>query len=56
LEGSSKEGQPYFLNGIFTDMTAMWKSFERINGIVAGDFTKVIPGHKPLVIKKERYL
>jgi len=31
---------------------AMWKSFERIDQIVGGDFTKVIPGHEPLVIKK----
>jgi N-acyl homoserine lactone hydrolase len=55
LEGARKEGHPYFLTGIFTDMMAMWKSFERIDEIVRGDFTKVIPGHEPLVIKKERY-
>jgi hypothetical protein len=36
-------------------MEAMWKSFERINEIVKGDFSKVIPGHEPLVFKKERY-
>ena len=55
LEGARKEGQPYFVTGIFTDMMAMWKSFERIEEIVGGDFTKVLPSHEPLVIKKERY-
>ena len=55
LEGAPKDGQRYFLTGIFTDMMAMWKSFERIDGIVEGDFSRVIPGHEPLVIRKERY-
>ena len=55
LEGSVKERQPYLMSGIYTDMLAMWKSFELIDNIVGHDFSKVIPGHDPLVFKKERY-
>ena len=55
LEGSVKERQPYLMSGIYTDMLAMWKSFELIDEIVGHDFSKVIPGHDPMVFKKERY-
>ena len=55
LEGSVQERQPYLMSGIYTDMQAMWKSFELIDDIVGHDFYKVIPGHDPLVLKKERY-
>ncbi len=55
LEGSAKERQPYLMSGIYTDMLGMWKSFELIDEIVGHDFSKVIPGHDPMVFKKERY-
>lgn len=55
LKGAPEERQPYLMTGIYTDMMAMWKSFERIDEIVGGDLTKVIPGHEPLVFQKERY-
>ncbi|MFH1625494.1 MAG: N-acyl homoserine lactonase family protein [Pseudomonadota bacterium] len=55
LEGAPQERQPYLAIGIYTDMQAMWKSFELIDEIVGGDYSKVIPGHDPLVFKKERY-
>jgi len=43
------------LTGIYTDMLAMWKSFERIDEIIGHDLSKVIAGHDPLVFQKERY-
>jgi glyoxylase-like metal-dependent hydrolase (beta-lactamase superfamily II) len=55
LKGSPKEGLPYLISGIYTDMIAMWKSFELIDEIVEHDFLRVIPGHDPLVFEKERY-
>ncbi len=55
LEGAPKEKLPYLMGGIFTNMLAMWKSFELIDEIVEGDYSKVIPGHDPLVFKKKRY-
>jgi N-acyl homoserine lactone hydrolase len=55
LEGSPEEGQPYLMSGIYTDMIAMWKSFEIIDEIVGHDFSKVIPAADPLVFKRERY-
>jgi len=55
LNGSPKEGLPYLMSGIYTDMVAMWKSFEIIDKIVEHDFLKVIPGHEVQVFQKERY-
>jgi glyoxylase-like metal-dependent hydrolase (beta-lactamase superfamily II) len=55
LEGAPKESLPYLMSGIYTDMEAMWKSFERIDEIVKGDYHKVIPGHEKGVFQKERY-
>ena len=55
MEGAREEGQPYFVPGIFTDLIGTWKSLERIDEIVDGDFTKILPAHDPLVLKKERY-
>jgi len=55
LEGSYKERQPYLMSGIYMDMEAMWKSFEFIDEIVGHDFSKVIPGHEPLVFQKDRF-
>lgn len=55
LKGAPEEHQPYLMTGIYTDLIAMWKSFERIDEIVEGDFSRVIPGHDPLVFQKERY-
>ncbi len=55
LKGSPKERQPYLMNGSFTDLKAMLQSFEVIDDIVRGDFSRVIPGHDPLVFEKERY-
>jgi glyoxylase-like metal-dependent hydrolase (beta-lactamase superfamily II) len=55
LEGSPEERQPYLMSGIYMDMEAMWKSFELIDEIVGHDFSKVIPGHEPLVFQKERF-
>lgn len=55
LEGAPGERQPYLLSGVYTDMIAMWESYELIDNIVGGDYSKVIPGHDPLVFKKERY-
>jgi glyoxylase-like metal-dependent hydrolase (beta-lactamase superfamily II) len=55
LEGAPEEGLPYLVSSIFTDMRAMWKSFERIDEIVGGDLTRVIPGHDPRIFQKQRY-
>jgi N-acyl homoserine lactone hydrolase len=55
LEGAPKEGQSYLMSGIYTDMEAMWKSFEYVDEIVKGDYSKVIPGHDSRVFNKERY-
>ena len=55
LKGDPQERLPYLMIGIYTDMQAMWKSFERIDAIVKGDYTKVIAGHDPRVLDKERY-
>ena len=55
LEGAPEERLPFLMSGIYTDMLAMWKSFELIDGIVKGDYSKVIPGHDSLVFQKERY-
>ena len=55
LEGEPKERQPYLMTGVYTDMMAMWKSFERIDEIVGKVYSRVIVGHDPLVFKKERY-
>jgi len=55
LKGAPDEHQPYLMTGIYTDMIAMWKSFEFVDKIVKGDFSRVIPGHDPLVFQKERY-
>lgn len=55
LEGAPEENLPYLMTGVYTDMLAMWKSFELIDEIVGGDYSKVIPGHDSLVFRKERY-
>jgi glyoxylase-like metal-dependent hydrolase (beta-lactamase superfamily II) len=55
LKGSPEERQPYLMTGFFTDMKAAWDSFELVDSIVGHDFSKVIPGHDPLVFEKERY-
>lgn len=55
LEGAPEERLPYLMTGIYTDMLAMWKSFELIDEIVGGDYSKVIPGHDPRAFQKERY-
>jgi N-acyl homoserine lactone hydrolase len=55
LRGAPEERQPYLMGGVYTDLSAMWKSFERIDEIVGHDFSKVIPGHDPLVFQKKRY-
>jgi glyoxylase-like metal-dependent hydrolase (beta-lactamase superfamily II) len=55
LEGSPKERLPYLMIGVYTDMVAAWRSIELIDEIVGHDFSKVIPGHDPLVFKQERY-
>jgi glyoxylase-like metal-dependent hydrolase (beta-lactamase superfamily II) len=55
LKGAPEEHQPYLMSGIYTDMVAMWRSFELIDKVVGHDFSKVIPGHDPMVFQKERY-
>ena len=55
MKGDPKSNQPYIMSGVYTDMQAMWKSFELIDEIVKGDVSRVIPGHEPLVFNKERY-
>jgi glyoxylase-like metal-dependent hydrolase (beta-lactamase superfamily II) len=55
LMGAPEERLPYLMAGVYTDMLAMWNSFELIDEIVRHDVYKVIPGHEPLVFKKERY-
>jgi len=55
LEGAPQERLPYLMSGVYTDMHAMWRSFELIDEIVKHDFSKVIPGHDPLVFRQERY-
>lgn len=54
LEGAPGERQPYLMSGIYTDMKDMWRSYEIIDEIVGHDYSKVIPGHDPLVFRKER--
>lgn len=55
MKGDPQNNQPYIMSGVYTDMQAMWKSFELIDEIVKGDIYKVIPGHESLVFNKERY-
>lgn len=55
LNGSPGERQRYLMNGYYTDLKAMWQSFEMVDDIVRHDFSKVIPGHDPLVFQKEVY-
>jgi glyoxylase-like metal-dependent hydrolase (beta-lactamase superfamily II) len=55
LKGIPEEGLPYLMSGVYTDMVAMWKSFEKIDEIVCHDISRVIPGHDPLVFQKRRY-
>lgn len=55
LEGDPKEQLAYLMSGVYIDMVAMWRSFERIDEIVEHDFSRVIPGHDALVFRKERY-
>jgi N-acyl homoserine lactone hydrolase len=54
LYGAPEQKQAYLLSGIYTDMIAMWKSFELIDEIVGHDFDRVVPGHDPLACTKER--
>jgi len=46
MKGDPQNNQPYIMSGVYTDMQAMWKSFELIDEIVKGDIYKVIPGHE----------
>jgi glyoxylase-like metal-dependent hydrolase (beta-lactamase superfamily II) len=55
MRGDPKNNERYFMSGVYTDMQAMWKSFELIDEIVKGDVERVIPGHESLVFKRERY-
>ena len=55
IKGVPEERLPYLISGIYTDMVAMWKSFERVDEIIHHDFLRVIPGHDVLVFQKERY-
>jgi glyoxylase-like metal-dependent hydrolase (beta-lactamase superfamily II) len=55
LEGAPEGRLPYLMTGIYTDMEAMWKSFELIDEIVGEDYSRVIPGHDPRAFEKERY-
>lgn len=55
LEGDSEERMPHLMSGVYTSMIEMWKSFELIDEVVKGDYTKVIPGHDPLVFENDRY-
>lgn len=55
LKGDPDNRLPYLMTGIYTDMVAMWKSFELVDELVKHDFSRVIPGHDPLVFQKERY-
>lgn len=55
IETSSRETKIEEDAGIYTDMKAMWRSFELIDEIVRHDLSRVIPGHEPLVFQKERY-
>jgi len=55
LRGDPKNNERFIMSGVYTDMPAMWKSFELIDEIVQGDVEKVIPGHESLVFKKQRY-
>jgi N-acyl homoserine lactone hydrolase len=55
LKGSPEERLPHLVSGAYTDMIAMWKSFELIDEIVKGDYSRVIPGHDPQVFNRKRY-
>jgi len=54
LEGAPDQHLPYLMTGIFTDMGAVWRSFETIDEIVGGEYSRVIPGHDPRVFDKTR--
>lgn len=43
------------MSGVYTNMEAMWKSFELIDEIIKGDIYKVIPGHESMVFNEKRY-
>jgi N-acyl homoserine lactone hydrolase len=55
LKGDPQNNLPYIMSGVYTDMDAMWRSFEYIDELVKGDIYKVIPGHESLVFKKKQY-
>jgi N-acyl homoserine lactone hydrolase len=55
LEGAPSRRQRFLMGGVFTDLCAMWRSFEVIDSIVQHDFSKVIPGHDPLVFARNSY-
>ncbi len=55
LKGFPEEGLPHYPSGVYTDLCEMWKSLELVHEIVKGDYSRVIPGHDPLVLTKERY-
>ncbi len=55
FKGDPAKGERFIMSGVYTDMPAMWKSFELIDEIVKGDVDKVIPGHENLVFQKPRY-
>jgi N-acyl homoserine lactone hydrolase len=54
LEGAPEQNLPYLMTGIFTDMGAVWRSFEIIDEIVGGEYFRVIPGHDPQVFDEKR--
>ena len=55
LRGDPKNNERFFMSGVYTDMQAMWKSFELIDEIVGSDVMRVIPGHENGVFRKQRY-
>lgn len=55
LSGAPEERQTFLMSGVYTDLIAMWKSFQLIDEIVKHDYSRVIPGHDPLVFRRESY-
>ncbi len=55
LTGDRKQGLPYLVIGLFTDMVEAWESLKKIDELTSGDPSRVLPGHEPKVFEKKRY-
>jgi glyoxylase-like metal-dependent hydrolase (beta-lactamase superfamily II) len=55
LKGAPEQRLRYLMSGVYTDLIAMWRSYELIDEIVGHDIYRVIPGHDSEVFEKKRY-